>query len=137
MRAQDIVENPEQDVKKVILDQDNPDISVLVGTNIPQDIEEQLTNFLKCRMSTFAWKHEDMTGISKDIITHKLGIDRSFKPIETKMNRRSHFPQRVFFRNGNDGISKRMFISSTDKSSETKNEQTESFSSTSILQKWK
>ncbi|KAJ0885359.1 hypothetical protein HanPSC8_Chr10g0444391 [Helianthus annuus] len=35
-------------------------------------------------MSTFAWKHEDMTGISKDIITHKLGIDRSFKPIQQK-----------------------------------------------------
>ncbi|KAM0070937.1 putative nucleotidyltransferase, Ribonuclease H [Helianthus debilis subsp. tardiflorus] len=92
MRAQDIVEDSEQDVKKIILDQDNPDISVLVGTNIPQDIEEQLTNFLKCRMSTFAWKHEDMTGISKDVITHKLGIDKSFKPVQQK--RRKFAPER-------------------------------------------
>ena len=86
------MENSEQDVKKVILDQDNPDISVLVGTNIPQDIENQIINFLKCRMSTFAWKHEDITGISKDIITHKLGIDRSFKPVHQK--RRKFAPER-------------------------------------------
>ena len=86
------MEASDQDVKKTILDQDNADISVLVGANIPQDIENQLTNFLKCRMSTFAWKHEDMTGISKDIITHKLGIDKSFRPIQQK--RRKFAPER-------------------------------------------
>ncbi|KAJ0509715.1 putative nucleotidyltransferase, Ribonuclease H [Helianthus annuus] len=38
-------------------------------------------------MLTFAWKHEDMTGISKDVITHKLGIDRSFKPVQQKIRK--------------------------------------------------
>ena len=60
--------------------------------NIPLDIEHSLISFLKCRMSTFAWKHEDMTGISKDVITHKLGIDKSFKPIQQK--RRKFAPER-------------------------------------------
>ena len=66
------------------IDDDNPDILVLLGTNIPKDIEQELISFLKCRMSTFAWKHEDMTGISKGIITHKLGIDKNFRPIQQK-----------------------------------------------------
>ena len=74
------------------IDDNNPDISVLIGTNIPKDIEQELTSFLKCRMSTFAWKHEDMTGISKDIITHKLGIDKNFRPIQQK--RRKFAPER-------------------------------------------
>jgi len=43
-------------------------------------------------MSTFAWKHEDMTGISTDVITHKHGIDKSFKPIKQK--RRKFAPER-------------------------------------------
>ncbi|MFS7945268.1 hypothetical protein Hanom_Chr06g00522171 [Helianthus anomalus] len=36
------------------------------------------------------------------------------------MNRLSHFPQHVFFRNGNEGIIKRIFISLNGYSSETK-----------------
>ena len=35
-------------------------------------------------MSIFAWKHENITGIAKDIITHKLEIDRSYKPLQQK-----------------------------------------------------
>ena len=68
------------------IDDNNKDISVLIGTNIPKDIEQELTSFLKCRMSTFAWKHEDMIGISKEIITHKLGIDK-FQAYTTKMKK--------------------------------------------------
>ena len=72
------------------LDDKNPDISALIGTNIPEDIERELISFLKCRMSTFAWKHEDMTGISQDIITHKLGIDKNFRPIQQKRRKFAH-----------------------------------------------
>ena len=74
------------------MDPGNPEIKVLIGTSIPEEIEPQLISFLKRRSSTFAWKHEDMTGISKDIITHKLGIDASFRPIHQK--RRKFAPER-------------------------------------------
>ena len=55
-----------------------------IGKNIPQDIEQSLISFLKCRMSTFAWKHEDMNGISRNVITQKLGFDKSFNPSSKK-----------------------------------------------------
>lgn len=45
------------------------DIKVLIGTYINQDLEQDLTKFLKDRKSTFVLKHEDMKGISQDIIT--------------------------------------------------------------------
>jgi ribonuclease HI len=86
------LEAREKEIKEVLLNPENPEIKVLIGTNIPQDIEQQLTAFLKSRSSTFAWKHEDMTGISKDVITHKLGIDNSFRPIHQK--RRKFAPER-------------------------------------------
>ncbi|KAI3747104.1 hypothetical protein L6452_09549 [Arctium lappa] len=40
----------------------------------------------------FAWTHEDMVGIDPSIISHKLNIDPSFKPIQQK--RRKFAPER-------------------------------------------
>ncbi|KAJ9538340.1 hypothetical protein OSB04_031073 [Centaurea solstitialis] len=40
----------------------------------------------------FAWSHEDMVGIDPDIISHKLNVDPSFKPIKQK--RRKFAPER-------------------------------------------
>ncbi|KAD6796232.1 hypothetical protein E3N88_07128 [Mikania micrantha] len=77
---------------EVPLNPDDPEVKVIIGTNIPEDIEEKLISFLKSRVSTFAWKHEDMTGISSDVITHKLGIDRNIKPVHQK--RRKFAPER-------------------------------------------
>ncbi|KAI3805056.1 hypothetical protein L1987_27073 [Smallanthus sonchifolius] len=82
----------EQDVKEVSLDAKNPDVKVLIGSNIPEDIERNILSFLKGRKAKFVWKHEEMTGISKDIITHRLGIEKSFRPIHQK--RRKFAPKR-------------------------------------------
>ena len=70
----------------------DPEVKALIGTELPLDFEEQLISFLKDRISCFAWKHEDMTGISMDVITHKLNIDPSFKPVHQK--RRKFHPDR-------------------------------------------
>ncbi|KAI3719999.1 hypothetical protein L6452_20906 [Arctium lappa] len=40
----------------------------------------------------FAWTHEDMVGIDPSIISHKLNIDPSFKPVQQK--RRKFAPER-------------------------------------------
>lgn len=79
-------------MKDILLNPQDPESKVLIGSGILSDIEQDLISFLKRRKTTFAWKHDDMTGISKDIITHKLGIDRSFKPIHQK--RRKFAPER-------------------------------------------
>ncbi|KAI3827873.1 hypothetical protein L1987_01961 [Smallanthus sonchifolius] len=62
----DILETKEQDVKEVSLNTEDPDVKVLVGTNIPKDIEQNFVELLKSRTSTFARKHEDMTACPKD-----------------------------------------------------------------------
>ena len=74
------------------LDPEDPETKILIGSSLPEQIEEDLIKFLKSQRSTFAWKPEDMTSISKNIITHKLGIDTSFRPVHQK--RRKFAPER-------------------------------------------
>ncbi|XP_074288361.1 uncharacterized protein LOC141613521 [Silene latifolia] len=55
-------------------------------------VRPKLVSFLKSKFSCFAWSHFDMTEISADIITHKLNIDISSKPVQQK--RRKFAPER-------------------------------------------
>jgi len=68
----------------VPLNLEDPEAKVFIGSSLPKRIEEDLVEFLESRRSTFAWKPEDMTGISKEIITHKLSVDPSFRSIHQK-----------------------------------------------------
>ncbi len=69
---------------EVTLDEKYPDRKVLVGSNTPDPVRPDLINFLKTKMSCFAWSHFDMTGIDAEVITHKLNIDKSYKPVQQK-----------------------------------------------------
>ena len=79
-------------MKEVPLSLEDPEAKVFIGSSLPEQIEEDLIEFLKSRKSTFAWKPEDMACINKNIITHKLGVDPSFRPIHQK--RRKFEPER-------------------------------------------
>ena len=74
------------------LNPEDPEAKVNIGSSLPEQIEEELVEFLKSRKNTFASKPEDMTGINKSIITHKLGVDPSFRSIHQK--RRKFAPER-------------------------------------------
>jgi len=76
----------------VPLNLEDPEAKVFIGSSLPKRIEEDLVEFLESRRSTFAWKPGDMAGISKEIITHKLGVDHSFRSIHQK--RRKFTPER-------------------------------------------
>ncbi|KAL7598516.1 uncharacterized protein LOC111915615 [Lactuca sativa] len=90
--ARHVLEKKEQNMKEVPLSREDTKAKVLIGSSIPEQIEQDLLNFLRARNKRFAWKHEDMTGIDKNIITHKLNIDPSFRPIHQK--RRKCAPRR-------------------------------------------
>ncbi|KAI3746808.1 hypothetical protein L6452_09249 [Arctium lappa] len=53
-----------------------------------QEIKGERKDHYDC----FAWTHEDMVGIDPSIISHKLNIDPSFKPVQQK--RRKFAPER-------------------------------------------
>ena len=57
-----------------------------------EDLRSLLTHFLKQNQDIFAWKQADMGGIDPAIITHRLNVSPSFKPVQQK--RRSFAPER-------------------------------------------
>jgi hypothetical protein len=55
-------------------------------------IKESLIQFLKNNKDVFAWSHENMLGINPSIISHKLNVNPSLRPIKQK--RRVFAPER-------------------------------------------
>ena len=63
-----------------------------MGSSLDPDMKKKLTSFLQEHADCFAWTHEDMVGINPNIISHKLNVDPSHKPIKQK--RRKFAPER-------------------------------------------
>ena len=82
---------PSEELKPVQLD-DQPEHLVYIGSKLAEDTKGPLIHFLKTNMEVFSWKQEDMGGIDSAIITHRLNVSPSFKPVKQK--RRSFTPER-------------------------------------------
>ena len=81
---------PSEELKPVKLD-DNPEHLAYIGSKLAEDLRSRLTYFLKQNKDVFAWKQEDMGEIDPAIITHRLNVSPSFKPVKLK---RSFAPER-------------------------------------------
>ena len=42
----------------------------------------KITTFLRENRDVFAWKHEDMPGIDKEFIQHRLNVNLECKPVQ-------------------------------------------------------
>ena len=82
---------PLEELEPIQLD-DHPEHLAYVGSKLAEDLRSLLIRFLKQNRDVFAWKQEDMAGIDPAIITHKLNVSPSFKPVKQK--RRSFAPER-------------------------------------------
>ena len=82
---------PSKELEPIQLD-DHPEHLAYVGSKLAEDLRSLLIHFLKQNMDFFAWKQEDMGGIDPTIITHRLSVSPSFKPVKQK--RRSFSPER-------------------------------------------
>jgi hypothetical protein len=63
---------PECDTKRVPLDRRVPDKAVMISQDLTVDEETELLSFLDKNNDVFTWRTSDLTGVSKDIIEHKL-----------------------------------------------------------------
>ena len=82
---------PSEELEPVQLD-DQPEHLVCIGSKLVMDIKSPLICFLNKNTEVFAWKQEDMGGIDPAMITHRLNVSLSFKPVKQK--RRSFAPER-------------------------------------------
>ena len=82
---------PSKELEPVSLD-DDPKHLTYIGSKLAEDLKGLLIQFLRHNKDVFAWKQADMGGIDPIIITHRLNVSPSFKPIKQK--RRSFAPER-------------------------------------------
>ena len=82
---------PSEELEPVLLD-DDPEHLAYIGSKLAKDLKNLLIHFLRQNKDVFAWKQTDMRGIDPTVITHRLNVSPSFKPIKQK--RRSFAPKR-------------------------------------------
>ena len=82
---------PSEELEPISLD-DDPEHIAYIGSKLAEDLKSPLTHFLRQNKDVFAWKQADMGGIDPTVITHRLNVSPSFKPVKQK--RRSFEPER-------------------------------------------
>ena len=82
---------PSEELEPVLLD-DDPEHLAYICSKLAEDLGSPLTHFLRQNKDVFAWKQADMGGTDPTIITHRLNVSPSFKPVKKK--RRSFPPKR-------------------------------------------
>ena len=82
---------PSEELEPVSLD-DDPEHLAYIDSKLAEDLKSLLTHFLRQNKDVFAWKQAEMGGIDPTVITHRLNVSPSFKPIKQK--RRSFVPER-------------------------------------------
>ena len=82
---------PSKELEHVLLDDDLEHIAY-IGSKLAENLRNPLTHFLRQNKDVFTWKQADMGGIDPTIITHRLNVSPSFKPVKQK--KRSFAPER-------------------------------------------
>jgi hypothetical protein len=87
---------PSEELDTISWKMGSPEKTTRIGANLPPQMKESLIQFLKNNKDVFAWSHEDMPGIDPSIISHKLNVNPSLRPVKQK--------RRVFAPERNDAI---------------------------------
>ena len=79
-----VMAEPTETLEDISLDEDNPKKSTRIEADLEGKIQKDLIRFLKENIDVFAWSHEDMLGIDPSVITHRLNVHPSSKPVWQK-----------------------------------------------------
>ena len=79
-----VVAEPTEALEDISLDKDDLEKSTKIGADLEEKIKKDLICFLRKNIDVFAWSHEDMPGIDPSVITHRLNVYPSFKPMRQK-----------------------------------------------------
>ena len=74
---------PSKELEPIPLDED-PEHLTYIGSQLAEDLKSPLTHFLRQYKDVFAWKQVDMGGIDPTVITHRLNVSSSFKPVKQR-----------------------------------------------------
>uniref|UniRef100_A0A2N9FKC7 RNase H type-1 domain-containing protein n=1 Tax=Fagus sylvatica TaxID=28930 RepID=A0A2N9FKC7_FAGSY len=84
IEEQKILVKPSGELDTIELEDGRPERTTKIGADLPPKMKKSLVQFSKDNKDVFAWSHEDMLGINPSIISHKLNVDPSLRPIKQK-----------------------------------------------------
>ena len=76
---------PIKDLVDLPINNKEPSKVLKIGKNLPDEIREAISKFLRQNLDVFAWGHSTMDGIDPNIMSHRLNIDSNRKPVKQKM----------------------------------------------------
>uniref|UniRef100_A0A2N9E2N4 RNase H type-1 domain-containing protein n=1 Tax=Fagus sylvatica TaxID=28930 RepID=A0A2N9E2N4_FAGSY len=82
------IAEPTEELEEIVLIEGDEKKTTRIGTSIRASV----VSFLRGNADVFAWSHDDMPGISTEVISHKLNVNPSTPPIRQK--RRVFAPER-------------------------------------------
>ena len=78
------VAEPTEVLEDIPLEKGNPDKFTRIGISMKEKTKQDLIQFLRENIDVFACSHEDMLGIDPSVITHRLNVYLSSKPVRQK-----------------------------------------------------
>ncbi|CAH9143682.1 unnamed protein product [Cuscuta epithymum] len=75
---------PAEGTEEVTLDPATPERKVKIGTGLSAELRAEVITVLTMYQGIFARGPEDMPGISRDVISHRLDVDTMSKPVKQK-----------------------------------------------------
>ena len=63
------------DTESVIIDPEQPNRKIKIGTGLETVFKQELTHLLREYADVFAWGPEDMPGIDESVAMHSLDVD--------------------------------------------------------------
>lgn len=75
---------PIEDVESVSIFEQHPNWQTHIGTTLEQSLRAEFITFLKANSEVIVWSYNNMPAVSSDIISHRLSICPTFKPIHQK-----------------------------------------------------
>uniref|UniRef100_A0A2N9EWT7 Reverse transcriptase RNase H-like domain-containing protein n=1 Tax=Fagus sylvatica TaxID=28930 RepID=A0A2N9EWT7_FAGSY len=86
------IAEPTEELEEIVLIEDDKKKTTRIGTSMTKEIRDSIVRFLKENADVFAWSHDDMPGISTEVLAHKLNVNPSMSPVKQK--RRVFAPER-------------------------------------------
>jgi hypothetical protein len=86
------IAEPTEELEEIILIEGNEKKTTRIGTSMTKEIRALIVSFLRKNADVFAWSHDNMPGISPEVIAHKLNVNPSTSPVKQK--RRVFVPER-------------------------------------------
>ena len=86
------IAEPTEELEEVALIEGDEKKTTKIGTSMTKGVQDSIVRFLRENADVFTWSHDDMSGISTEVIAHKLNVNPSMHPIKQK--RRVFAPER-------------------------------------------